>query len=181
MMMCIAALLASATGFQRIGTVRHLHRTASARMSYTFDDFDTDVGHMFSCARIEAGKLGAQAVGTDHLLLAATLQRDEVCASLESVGITTRALRKVLRPAGERSFEQLAPGDLSMQLPLSAEAEHALNEAAESSNRRGDKKMGWRQLLLEILMDEETCAKLVLKQMPAVNKWAPIGALCEVK
>ena len=41
--------------------------------------------------------LGAGAVGSDHLLLAATAQKDEVRAALESVEVREENVRKLLR------------------------------------------------------------------------------------
>lgn len=95
--------------------------------------------------------------------------------ALESVGITTRSLRKVLKRS-ESEDRSLSAKD---RLPLSAETERALQGAAESQ-RDEHAKVGWRQLLIEILLDEDSRAKVALKQMPAVNKWAPVGALSEL-
>ena len=105
------------------------------------------------------------------------MENDDVQVKLEQCGITRGALKKALKRGGDSTALGGWHAASFRRLPFSAEAEHVLKVAAASGGP--GKEVGWRKVMLEILMDEDTDAKQLLKQMPAVNKWAPVGALSE--
>jgi len=149
-------------------------RTDAIRMeAFSFDPFDRDVFRILMDAQSEARVLGAGAVGTQHLLLAATLQKDDVQASLERVGVSSGSLRGVLQSGRDvngldRLFAATAKDEL---LPFGKCTERALKATVDRSKQSGalrnDELIGWRELMLSVLSDEQTDAGavIVLKEL----------------
>ena len=108
--------------------------------AFSFDPFDRDVFRILMDAQSEARVLGAPAVGTQHLLLAATLQKDDVQASLERAGVTSKGLRDVLKsgkgniPGLNRLLAATAKDEL---LPFGKDTERALKATVASSKESG--------------------------------------------
>ena len=102
---------------------------------------------------------GAPAVGTQHLLLAATMQKDDVQAALEGSGVETERLRTLLRggkggnmPGIDRLFAATAKDEL---LPFAKDTERALKNSVSDSRNGGalarDELISWRELMLSVL------------------------------
>lgn len=105
-------------------------------------------------AQTEARGCGSETVGTQHFLLAATLQKDDVQASLDRAGVDTDNLRKQLRggaasgPFGiDRLFASSAKDEL---LPFAKDSERALKATVARSKDGGalsrDELISWREV-----------------------------------
>jgi len=139
--------------------------------AFSFDPFDRDVFRILMDAQSEARVLGAPAVGTQHLLLAATMQKDDIQAALESAGCTSDALREQLRgdkggslPGLDRLFAATAKDEL---LPFAKDTERALKASVQKSKTDGgslsrDELITWRELMLSVLSDEESDSGVAL-------------------
>ena len=142
--------------------------------AFSFDPFDRDVFRILMDAQSEARVLGAPAVGTQHLLLAATLQKDDVQASLERAGVTSKGLRDVLKsgkgniPGLNRLLAATAKDEL---LPFGKDTERALKatvaSSKESGSLRNNELITWRELMLSVLRDEaeDTGAVIILAEL----------------
>ena len=159
---------------------------AHARMeAFSFDPFDRDVFRILMDAQSEARGLGSQSVGTQHLLLAATLQRDDVQASLERSGVTEKSLREALKrqkaatkekawpPLLDASEGSLQPAATAKDelLPFGKDTERALKATVKRSAQNGarsrDELIQWRELILTVLSDDaaDAGAKKVLGEL----------------
>ena len=140
--------------------IRHMQRARRVSMeAFSFDPFDRDVFRILMDAQSEARVLGAPAVGTQHLLLAATMQKDDVQAALEGSGVETERLRTLLRggkggnmPGIDRLFAATAKDEL---LPFAKDTERALKNSVSDSRNGGalarDELISWRELMLSVL------------------------------
>ena len=151
--------------------------------AFSFDPFDRDVFRILMDAQSEARVLGSPSVGTQHLLLAATMQNDDVQASLERAGCTTETVRNQLRgdakgaasmPGLDRLFAATAKDEL---LPFAKDTERALKESVTRSKTDGgslsrDELITWRELMLSVLMDEaaDTGSTVLLKGLSLDRK-----------
>ena len=180
---CIVFLFAGTATAIRVGTALAPCATAAPviaraqplRMeAFSFDPFDRDVFRILMDAQSEARVLGAPAVGTQHLLLAATMQNDDVQASLQKAGISSKVIRDVIRsgkgniPGLDRLFAATAKDQL---LPFGKDTERCLKATVAKSKVDGalqrDELIKWRDLVLTVLSDEEDdcgCA-LLLKEI----------------
>ena len=59
-----------------------------------FDQFDKDAMRLIMDAQTEARNMGSKTIGTDHLLLAASLKHSDVREALEKAGLSNQVLRK---------------------------------------------------------------------------------------
>ena len=157
-------------------------RLAPLRMeAFSFDPFDRDVFRILMDAQSEARVLGASAVGTQHLLLAATLQKDDVQASLENCGVTKDTVRGVLKagkggvPGLDRLFAATAKDEL---LPFGKDTERALKQTVNRLKGQSDELINWRELMLTVLDDDgsedtgATGALAVLKELQVTRERA---------
>ena len=157
-------------------------RLAPLRMeAFSFDPFDRDVFRILMDAQSEARVLGASAVGTQHLLLAATLQKDDVQASLENCGVTKDTVRSVLKagkggvPGLDRLFAATAKDEL---LPFGKDTERALKQTVNRLKGQSDELINWRELMLTVLDDDgsedtgATGALAVLKELQVTRERA---------
>jgi len=134
-------------------------------MQFSFDPFEKDVFRVLMDAQDEARALRTDAVGTQHLLLAATLQKDAVERELRQVGVTSEVLRKELS-GGKSSVEigltRFLPSRAKDELlPFAKDTERALKAAVfrsktEQGARSVDDLITWRELLLSVLRDNST-------------------------
>jgi len=131
--------------------------------AFSFDPFDRDVFRILMDAQSEARSLGAGAVGTQHLLVAATLQKDDVSASLGNVGVTSDAVREALR-GGKGDWKSLdrlfAAGAKDELLPFGRDTERSLKASVAQSKVDGglsrNELVSWRELMLTVLQDEQS-------------------------
>lgn len=111
-------------------------------------------------AQTEARQLGVEAIGTDHLLLSATLQRDGVAAALKRSGVETKAVRDELaRAAGggvsagnplEKLFASTAKDEL---LPFASDTERSLRAALDDAKGRGAELVSPKGLMLSAVAE----------------------------
>ena len=134
---------------------------AAPRMeAFSFDPFDREVFRILMDAQTEARVLGGASVGTEHLLLAATMQKDDVQAALDGAGLSVDPLRTQLRggekaglPGLDRLFASQAKDEL---LPFAKDTERALKASVARSKEPGgamsrDELITWRELMLQVL------------------------------
>uniref|UniRef100_A0A7S4B772 Clp R domain-containing protein n=1 Tax=Chrysotila carterae TaxID=13221 RepID=A0A7S4B772_CHRCT len=130
-------------------------RASSPRMF--FDAYDKDAMRLVMDAQSEARKLGGTAVGTEHLLLAAAIQGDDIDRALRRGGLEPSAIRKYLRPDGDgmprldRLFAATARDEL---LPFSKDTELSMR-AAVDSNHGGSSLISSKQLVLAVLDEKD--------------------------
>ena len=156
--LCLAPALVAAVLVRPPPTVQRMvpSRVRAARMeAFSFDPFDRDVFRILMDAQGEARSLGSGTVGTQHLLLAATMQKDDVQASLASIGVTDSSLRAKLRggqaanlPGLDKLFAATAKDEL---LPFGRDTERALKSTVQRSKTDGgalsrDELVGWRNV-----------------------------------
>lgn len=120
----------------------------------------------FALAWGEAGRRGAETIGTEHLLLALLADTHGVAwRVMERLGGGTEAIRADLQaelPAGDG--EPSAPDeDLPLDLlPLTPEAQRAVEAARAESRRMAEPSVGTGHLLLGLLAQAESLAALSL-------------------
>lgn len=138
-------------------------------MSFSFDPFDRDVFRVLMDAQTEAKKIGASSVGTDHLLLAATMQRDGVKKACESVGLTASLLRAHLRggrgmPGLDSLFSQR-----DELLPFGKDTEATLKAVVKSWKK--DTLIPWADLIVGVFEygGDSSRASIVLQELK-INK-----------
>jgi hypothetical protein len=124
---------------------RHAHRTQRSQMELVV------AGRARSAvqrAREEAARLGAEDMGTDHLLLGLLLDADggPVKAALDDCGITCETVRK---RAAARSGAAGRPRKRSPS--VSAETREVLEQSMHEAVARGDSRLDVEHLLLAVL------------------------------
>jgi hypothetical protein len=116
-------------------------------------------------ARQEAGRLGHDRVGTEHLLLG--LLRDEEClavATLGGLGITPETVRRLVEEAvGQGPGE---PG-MGFHLPMTKPALLVLGLAGREAMELDHDRLGTEHLLLGLASEGEGVAARVLQQLGA--------------
>jgi len=136
--------------------------------AFSFDSFNRDVFRILMDAQSEARSLGATSVATDHLLLAATMQKDDVQASLERAGVTKAKVRsqiaggKASTPGLNRLFaskDELLPFATDTELVLKAAVQFAKQE-------RNDELISWNEVM-QVMLKTEGC--LAVKLLSDIN------------
>ncbi|MDQ2687149.1 MAG: hypothetical protein M3Y28_04705 [Armatimonadota bacterium] len=120
----------------------------------------------FALAWGEAGRRGAEIIGTEHLLLALLADTYSVAwRVMDRLGDGTEAIRADLQaelPAGDgepSALDEDVPLDL---LPLTPEAQRAVEVARVESRRMEEYSVGTGHLLLGLLAEAESLAALSL-------------------
>jgi ATP-dependent Clp protease ATP-binding subunit ClpC len=115
-------------------------------------------------AQQEARALNQEFVGTEHLLLGLlTVGDTEALAGLLLAGVERDALRKRLTESLPRADQ--SPG-VTGDLPLSPNAQRAINVAVTKAQSTGSPRVSTRMLLVALL---EECQTLVRPAMRAVG------------
>jgi ATP-dependent Clp protease ATP-binding subunit ClpC len=126
-----------------------------------FDSYDKDAMRLIMDAQTEARNLGVGSIGTEHLLLAATLQQDGVSEALRRAGVETKPLRDALqRAAGaagavnplERIFASTSRDEL---LPFGPDTERCLRSALDAAKSDGEPLVKPKILMLSAVGAEE--------------------------
>jgi ATP-dependent Clp protease ATP-binding subunit ClpC len=112
-----------------------------------------------ACAHAEAGRLGHQRVGTEHLLLGLLAAPPSPSArALEAAGVTLEAARDKVAEAGAGK----ARGSGTTGEPtLTSRAERALARAARASLQRPDAQVSTEDLLSAVLDVEGTAGQVL--------------------
>jgi ATP-dependent Clp protease ATP-binding subunit ClpC len=111
-------------------------------------------------ARFEAGQLGAEKIGTEHLLLGLTQEHPGLLTSVVGAGATEGEIRRRLNLKAEG--ESLTT---SVDMPLTNPSKRVLAYAAEEAERLGDKQISAAHLLQELMREQGCEAERVLKEM----------------
>ena len=135
-----------------------------------FDQFDRDAMRLVMDAQAEARKLGGAIVGTEHLLLAGTMQSDVLQRSLERAGVDKAGLVAALggsaggMPSLDGLFAAKAKDEL---LPFAKDTERCFKASLFHSQEAGSGLVSSQDLILSLLADEEadTGALKVLRGM----------------
>jgi Clp amino terminal domain, pathogenicity island component len=122
--------------------------------------------HAVTQAKREAGRLGHDRLGTEHLLLA--LLNDEECLA----ATTLRGLRIPLETVRRRVEETAGPGaeqrsptdDLYLYVPMTKPALQVLSLAGRESTRLEHDRLGTEHLLLGLASEGEGVAARVLEE-----------------
>jgi ATP-dependent Clp protease ATP-binding subunit ClpC len=115
-------------------------------------------------AQQEARALNQEFVGTEHLLLGLlTVGDTEALAGLTLAGVERDALRKRLTESLPRAAQ--SPG-VTGDLPLSPNAQRAINAAVTKAQSTGSSRVSTRMLLVALL---DECQTLVRPAMRAVG------------
>ncbi|HIW71103.1 MAG TPA: ATP-dependent Clp protease ATP-binding subunit [Candidatus Levilactobacillus faecigallinarum] len=105
-----------------------------------------------------------QAVGTEHLLLALTIEKNGIANKvLQQFSVTDDDVREEI----ERftGYGTLAGGDQDSYLPYSPKAKAMLALAGDEAKRLGATKIGTEHLLLALLSDETILSSRILKNL----------------
>ena len=135
-----------------------------------FDQFDKDAMRVIMDAQSEARNLGGAEVGTQHILLAATLQKDSVQKSLERGGLATDEMRRTIAPNKANSLPPLdklfAATSKDELLPFAKDTERAFRASLNRCQAEGS-LVSSKELILSVLQDEQadTSALKVLLDM----------------
>ena len=135
-----------------------------------FDQFDKDAMRVIMDAQSEARNLGGAEVGTQHILLAATLQKDSVQKSLERGGLATDEMRRTIAPNKANGLPPLdklfAATSKDELLPFAKDTERAFRASLNRCQAEGS-LVSSKELILSVLQDEQadTSALKVLLDM----------------
>src|SRR6185503_15587004 len=125
-----------------------------------FERYTEKARRVIFFARYEASQFGSPRIETEHLLLG-LLREDKA--------LTHRFLRgpapvENIRKQIEANTVVREKVSTSVDLPLSEEAKHVLNSAAEEAERLSHKHIGTEHLLLGLLREESCFAAQILKE-----------------
>mmetsp|Transcript_48011 Transcript_48011/g.86840 ORF Transcript_48011/g.86840 Transcript_48011/m.86840 type:complete len:921 (+) Transcript_48011:93-2855(+) len=135
--------------------------------AFTFDAFNRDVFRILMDAQAEARALGATSVGTHHLLLAATMQKDDVQAALERAGVTKDKVRSQIT-GGKASMPGLGSLFQSKDelLAFANDTEMVLKASVQfSKQERSDELIAWNGVMLVMLKTDGCLAVKLLQDM----------------
>ena len=88
----------------RPATMPATHRRSGGSVQMFFDQFDRDSMRMIMDAQTQARNAGVSNVGTEHLLLAATMQQDAVQNALQRSGVSSDTVRSAMGIGGGGSM-----------------------------------------------------------------------------
>jgi ATP-dependent Clp protease ATP-binding subunit ClpC len=142
---------------------------------------------MLEAARV-ADEVGANAIGTEHLLLAVV----EECVDAERWGIDAELLREaverrsdavLLRQLGisldeirETVAENLGADAWGRCRPLDPRTKRALELASRAAGRLPNRKIGWQHLLVGLIRERGVAYRLLVEQGVAVDAIAADAA-----
>jgi len=111
-------------------------------------------------ARHEAQRLGAQYIGTEHLLLGLIREGTGMAAAvLQKLGVDPRRIRFEVEKTADNRTDALPSG---RQLPYAARTKKTLEHAVEEAKKLGHNYVGTEHLLLGLLREKEGAAAQVL-------------------
>jgi ATP-dependent Clp protease ATP-binding subunit ClpC len=126
-----------------------------------FDKFTDHAKKIINLSREEAGRLGHDYIGTEHILLG--LIRQNVCMGgsvLENLGIDLKHLGLDV----EKSINTREGVPAIGEVPFTPRAKRVLELAVEEAQRLGTNYIGSEHILLGLIGEGEGVASTVLKQ-----------------
>ncbi len=124
-----------------------------------------DARRTIALARDEARRIGAPALGTEHILLGVLRSRGSVAAAaLNALGVTHAAAAEILRTTlvGVPAATQAADDD-GAESDISPHARRILEGSLREALKRGDGYIGVEHLLLALLTDSRNGAVQTLE------------------
>lgn len=144
-----------------------LRSLSPVMQAFTFDAFNRDVFRILMDAQAEARALGATSVGTHHLLLAATMQKDDVQASLQAAGVTKDKVRNQIT-GGKASMPGLGSLFQSKDelLAFANDTEMVLKASVQfSKQEKSDELISWNGVMQVMLKTSGCTANKIIEDM----------------
>jgi ATP-dependent Clp protease ATP-binding subunit ClpA len=123
-----------------------------------FDQFDKDAMRVIMDAQVESRNLGGTEVETQHLLLAATIQKGPVQKALQRSGLEPDAIKMAINPnkagglpALDKLFAATSKDEL---LPFAKDTERAFRASLDRCQGRGE-LVSSQELILSVLQDAQ--------------------------
>ena len=129
-----------------------------------FEKYTEGARRVIFFAHYEAARLGAEAIGPEHLLLG-LMREDE--ALVPRVILDRAAVDSIRRRVDELGSSSPEGTDPRKDLPLSDDAKRALAHAHEESNRLSQRHIGTEHLLVGLLCVRDTLAERLLRERGA--------------
>ena len=121
--------------------------------------YTDSVKNAWKFAAEEASKLGSEYVGTEHLLIGISNEKDSVGGKiLNSLGLTVTALEEFLQAYNDSVFFR------NTDLYIAPRTKRVLEMAVEEANELGNNYVGTEQLLLAIIHEGGGLAIRILEQ-----------------
>ncbi|HEY3227256.1 MAG TPA: Clp protease N-terminal domain-containing protein [Planctomycetota bacterium] len=116
--------------------------------------------NVIALARWEGQRLGSDAVGTEHLLLAILQEGGGIAARLRDLlHVEPNRIREGIQKLKPVSLKRAAPGE---SLPFSARSRHVMELAGEAAEKLGHREIGIGHLFLGLLQEEAGLAARIL-------------------
>ena len=131
--------------------------------------FTPSAKHVLTIAQEQAKYFKHQAVGTEHLLLALSMDKDGIANKIfEQFSITSDDIREEIeRLIGYGTMENLGVSDY---LPYSPKAKQVLSLAGKEAQQMHALKIGTEHLLLALIADESVLSSRILYSLDVVPR-----------
>ena len=131
--------------------------------------FTPSAKHVLAIAQEQAKYFKHQAVGTEHLLLALSMDKDGIANKIfEQFSITSDDIREEIeRLIGYGTLENLGASDY---LPYSPKAKQVLSLAGREAQQMHALKIGTEHLLLALIADESVLSSRILYSLDVVPR-----------
>ncbi|MFR0607257.1 ATP-dependent Clp protease ATP-binding subunit [Limosilactobacillus balticus] len=131
--------------------------------------FTPSAKHVLAIAQEQAKYFKHQAVGTEHLLLALSMDKDGIANKIfEQFSITSDDIREEIeRLIGYGTMENLGASDY---LPYSPKAKQVLSLAGKEAQQMHALKIGTEHLLLALIADESVLSSRILYSLDIVPR-----------
>ncbi|MCT3198804.1 ATP-dependent Clp protease ATP-binding subunit [Limosilactobacillus reuteri] len=131
--------------------------------------FTPSAKHVLAIAQEQAKYFKHQAVGTEHLLLALSMDKDGIANKIfEQFSITNDDIREEIeRLIGYGTMENLGASDY---LPYSPKAKQVLSLAGKEAQQMHALKIGTEHLLLALIADESVLSSRILYSLDVVPR-----------
>ena len=131
--------------------------------------FTPSAKHVLAIAQEQAKYFKHQAVGTEHLLLALSMDKDGIANKIfEQFSVTSDDIREEIeRLIGYGTMENLGVSDY---LPYSPKAKQVLSLAGREAQQMHALKIGTEHLLLALIADESVLSSRILYSLDIVPR-----------
>lgn len=131
--------------------------------------FTPSAKHVLAIAHEQAKYFKHQAVGTEHLLLALSMDKDGIANKIfEQFSITSDDIREEIeRLIGYGTMDDLGPADY---LPYSPKAKQVLSLAGREAQQMHALKIGTEHLLLALIADEGVLSSRILYSLDVLPR-----------
>jgi ATP-dependent Clp protease ATP-binding subunit ClpC len=131
--------------------------------------FTPSAKHVLAIAHEQAKYFKHQAVGTEHLLLALSMDKDGIASKIfEQFSITSDDIREEIeRLIGYGTMDDLGPADY---LPYSPKAKQVLSLAGREAQQLHTPKIGTEHLLLALIADDGVLSSRILYSLDVLPR-----------